>query len=96
VETLRHEATGPVVVWAIDAPARLRWQRIRSRGRPGDDLTWEEFVAQEQREQGSDPSTFHIARTMARADTTIQNDGTLDDLYRTVENLLSEAKKKKR
>jgi dephospho-CoA kinase len=68
------------VLLSIDAPIALRFERSRLRGRLGDGATLEEFSAKEARENAATESGQQIRRTMALADRTISNDGTLQDL----------------
>lgn len=68
------------VLLSIDAPVALRFERSRLRGRLGDGATLEEFGAKEARENAATESGQQIRRTMALADRTILNDGTLADL----------------
>ena len=78
VEVLRR-APGFVLL-AIDAPIAIRFERSRRRARLGDGETLEEFRAKEARENARSETGQQILRTMALADRTILNDGTLDEL----------------
>ncbi len=67
---------------AVHAPAEVRFQRMRARGRPGDPRTWEAFLAAEQAEtERTDPTAQQIAACEQMADITIQNDATIADLH---------------
>ena len=68
------------VLFAIDAPTEMRFERSRRRGRLGDGATIEEFSAKEARENAATETGQQIRRTMELADRTIANDGTLEDL----------------
>jgi dephospho-CoA kinase len=68
------------VLLGIDAPIALRFERSRQRARLGDGATLEEFAAKEARENAATESGQQILKTMALADRTVVNDGTLADL----------------
>jgi dephospho-CoA kinase len=75
---------------AIDADRRTRFERILKRGIPETDrLTFEEFVAQEDREMtATDPNKQNLRRCIELADIRIENNGTVEDLYAKVEQTL--------
>ncbi|HEX3568590.1 MAG TPA: AAA family ATPase [Candidatus Saccharimonadales bacterium] len=102
VSSLRHPAEADRVhdaggeVWWIDADPEVRYDRIRSanRGRPlEDDKTFEEFLAEEQREmhRTGDEATLNTAAVKERADRILYNNGnSLDGLKTLVaENLIT-------
>ncbi len=75
---------------AIDANREKRYERINGRGSALDQVSFEEFCEQEEREMHSDdPNKQNIAKVMEMADVVIHNDGTLDDLHREVEKILA-------
>ena len=73
---------GDVVVVAVHASPRTRFERIRRRNRPGDPKTWEEFVARDMTELG-----FGIGNVIALADYMIVNED------KAMDEVLEEAKK---
>ena len=88
VETLR--ARGGILL-AIDADIKKRYARITGRGSASDKVTLEEFQAQEVLEMNDpDPNGMQKAKVMAAADHTIQNDGTLPELYRQLRDFLEQ------
>jgi|GEM_PF-435154 len=66
------------IIVAIDAPRKLRYQWIRLRNRPGDNVSYETFVAQEEAERNS--ATHQVDALMAAANVRVQNTGTLEQL----------------
>lgn len=66
------------IIVAVDAPRELRYQWVRQRNRPGDDISFETFVAQEEAER--DSPTHQVDLLMAAAAVRVQNDGTLEQL----------------
>jgi dephospho-CoA kinase len=73
---------------AIDAPAELRFERVKDRGRNESADSLEEFLAKEAEEMGTDESRQQILACMDMADHTIINDGTLDELRKKLEKVL--------
>lgn len=67
----------------IHAPANFRYQRILKRKRKDDTLTFEEFERRERRELG-----WGLNKVIEKADYTIINDGSLEDLKRKIEKLV--------
>ena len=79
------------VLLCVEAPAAMRFERLRSRGRIGDVDTIEAFTAQEERELSSaDPTTQQLLATEAKADHILLNDGSMEGLEEKVRALLSE------
>lgn len=75
-------------LWLIDAPADMRFNRLRSRNRQGDPSTREEFNALEQRENSSDPTQQQLSAVASLADKKIVNQTSLADLFQKVDDLL--------
>ncbi len=74
---------------AFDAPLERRYAWTKSRGRIDDAMTEAEFAAQEGREISSDdPNHQNITAVIAMASYDIANDGTLDELFAKVDEVL--------
>lgn len=75
---------------SVDAPRKIRYERLRARGRDGDgQLTYDEFVAQEKLElQHPDPNHQQLTKVMQLAEATIVNDDTFEALQARVDDLL--------
>jgi dephospho-CoA kinase len=73
---------------ALDAPPARRFERAAKRGRNESAPDLAAFLRKEAEENGADPGAQQIGRCMALADATVINDGTLDDLYRKLEDLI--------
>jgi dephospho-CoA kinase len=76
------------VLLAVDAPAAVRFERVRRRGRNESAATLEEFVAKEREEMAANPEAQQLDRCLSLADITIWNGGTLDELHRRLEEVL--------
>jgi dephospho-CoA kinase len=87
VEALR--AKGNFILFAIDADQRVRYERAYSRASETDHIDFETFVENEHREmQSDDPNKQNLSACMARADYRIENNGTLEDIYKKVDEAL--------
>lgn len=73
---------------AINADQKTRWERMVKRGENADDATktFEQFQIDEQQE-----AEQHIAEVATTAQFSIDNNGTLDDLHRQIEDILKQA-----
>ena len=75
---------------SVDAKPEIRFERLKKRARSGDSVTWDNFLAQEALEESSeDPNNQQLFLTMKKADFSIDNSGTLEDLERNIDNLLN-------
>lgn len=83
---IEHLATLPhFVLIAIDADARTRYERITKRSENPDDQTktWETFLTESQKEPEQ-----KIRDVMSQAAHTINNNGSLDNLYAQIDTLM--------
>ena len=95
VDSIRHPEEIRVlkahdVTWVIgvDADPKLRFERMRSRNRFGDAITFETFVDQERREDQNQPNAQQLGACLAMADGVIRNDGDLKTLHHEVDRWL--------
>ena len=69
----------------LDAPRRLRYERVVARGGNRVPVSYQEFVEQEQRElQSPDPSCQQLLATWQEADRELDNSGTIDEFREAV------------
>jgi dephospho-CoA kinase len=91
VEALRAQAESFTLVW-VDAPLRLRFERLRSRGRPGDPRDTGELASFEARERGGSDELGGAGQQLeaveALADHRLSNDGDLGALHRQLQHLM--------
>ncbi len=78
------------VVIGVTADPNIRFDRISKRGSVKDNVSKEKFIAQQEREEkGSNNSNeSNIFDTLRQADYIIENNGTLEDLYTQIEEIL--------
>ena len=76
-------------LFAIDADPMVRYKRITLRASETDHVSYETFIANEQREMTSDdPNKQNLKYCIDEADFRFDNGGTLDELHRQVEQVL--------
>ena len=79
---------------AVDADRRVRYERIAKRGGVKDNVTFEEFSAQEDREMAqTEAHDMNIAGVIKMATHTLRNDGTVETLRSQVDKVLEELRK---
>ena len=88
VEALRKKDN--FVLFAVDAEPKLRYARISERKSATDNVTFEEFIANEQREmQSTDPNKQNLQKVIALADFVFNNETNKENLYKQVEIVIT-------
>lgn len=76
-------------LWSVDAPPKTRYERVLARGSATDQINWEKFLIDDEREmRNSDPTRGNIAACMALADVALDNSGSREALYRQIDAAL--------
>ena len=74
---------------AVQADEAVRFERSRLRGREGAAQTREQFIAEERKELNpSDPVAQQLIKTQSLADIVIDNNGTVEQLHRRLDEIL--------
>ncbi len=73
----------------VDAPARVRFARSLARCRPGDPVTFEEFLERERQENSSDPDAQQLAATLGLANRVVTNGGSVEALRAEIDRVLA-------
>jgi dephospho-CoA kinase len=77
-------------LFAVDADQKTRYERIKSRGSEKDNVTFEEFKLQEEKEkQSSDPNAQNLSKCVLMADYKFDNNGTIKELYDQVKKTIN-------
>jgi dephospho-CoA kinase len=93
VYSLREK--GGFCLLAIDADSKIRYERIRQRQSETDNISFQTFMDNEQREMNStDPNAQNIEKCMDLADFKLWNNGTLEQLNRQIGEILGEIRGK--
>ena len=79
----------------IQAPQKLRFERLRQRGREKDPPTFEEFLALEAKEaESSELNHQQLNQTISLADVILENGGPLKEFHEKVKRLLIDLSRK--
>ena len=93
VEALRSK--GDFVLLAVDADIEKRYMRIVRRGSATDYISFDQFILQEEREKESnDPNKPNLKKCMEISDFLFNNDGSKEELYSHVEEVLDKFEKR--
>lgn len=86
---------GRFCLFAVDADAKSRYQRIVARGSATDHIDFLTFQANEAREMNTDdPNKQNLKKCIEMADYCFNNDGTVESLHRKVADVLQKIKSK--
>ena len=90
VDFLRQQFGEDFKLIAIDAPQQIRFERVVKRNRDIDPKKWEEFVSIDECDQGKDQPEYgqQVRKCIEMADVIIQNDGSLEDLQKKIEDVI--------
>lgn len=102
IESIRTEgevnalkAKGNFHLFAIDADPKIRYPRAVDRKSETDTISFETFVANEQREwANTDPTKGNLKRCIELSDYTFSNDGSLNELFSQIDHALQELESK--
>lgn len=87
VDSLR--AKWDFYLFAIDADPSVRYERIRIRNNETDHVSYEKFLSDEQKEfANEDPTQGNIQRCMQLANFSFDNNGTLEDLHKQIDEAM--------
>lgn len=86
IERLRKEHD--FVLLAIDAPIKLRYERLKKRKRSGDNISLQDFKKYEEMEKKGSKNAQQLEKCMKLSDHTIINDSTLEEFHRKIDMIL--------
>lgn len=93
-EVTSLQEKGKFYLFAVDADPKIRYERIQQRKSETDHVTYETFIANEEREMTSDdPNKQNLKKCIDMADFVFENDGSLQSLYKQVEDVLIQIEK---
>ncbi len=89
IESLRKQKG--FVLLAVDADLKTRYSRIALRKSETDNISFETFKSNEEREMHSDdPNKQNLAECIRQSDHVINNNGTIEDLHKLIEGVMGE------
>ena len=77
-----------ILIYVYVTDDRVRYERIHQRGSARDQISYTDFLQQDQVSE----ELFHIREAISQADYSVSNDGTLEDLHRQIDKLVEEKK----
>lgn len=88
-EIISLKEKGEFILFAVDADPEIRYERIKKRASETDNISFETFVENEQREMNSDdPNHQNLKKCIEMADVCFINNNDIEDLYNQVEDYL--------
>lgn len=98
IESIRTEgeinalrSKGNFCLFAIDADPEIRYPRAIQRGSETDSISFETFIANEEREwANTDPTKGNLRRCIELSDYQFINDGSLEDLFTQIDKALED------
>lgn len=83
------KSKGNFTLFSVDADRKIRYERIVLRGSETDRISFDIFAANEERElTATDPNKQNLTACMQLADVHFTNNGTFDDLYRQLNQVI--------
>lgn len=94
VEALQQK--GHFYLFAVDADPKIRYERILKRGSETDQISFDTFRANEEREMNSeDPNKQNLKACIEMADFVFRNDASIAELHQNVSSTLQQIKMNK-
>lgn len=93
VEYLRKVFGKNFVLITVEAPLETRYKWAIERKRVGDEISFEQFKAEEDAERNGDEYAHQVDILIKMADRVIINNDTVDEMLKKVDNLVSELDK---
>jgi dephospho-CoA kinase len=88
ISSLRSK--GNFTLFAVDASPEIRYQRIKLRQSETDQISFQTFLENEEREMNtSDPNKQNLRKCIEEADFILKNDGTKEELIQQLEEILN-------
>lgn len=81
------------IILGVDADLNVRYARISKRGSEKDNVSFEKFVEQSKREDEGGSPGHNIREVINAADYVLQNNGTLEELHKQIDDVLEKITK---
>lgn len=89
IESLKQK--GAFYLLAVDAPSKVRYERITERKSETDQISYETFLANEAREMNAtDPNKQNLRACIDQADFVLNNEGSMEELNRQVDAIIKD------
>ncbi|MBI3638667.1 AAA family ATPase [Candidatus Wolfebacteria bacterium] len=87
VKIFRERLGSDFKLIAVQAPLELRYERAKKRGRIDDDITIQNFKAEEDKERANDSGSHEVDLVIEMADFKIINDGSKEELFKALDKI---------
>ncbi len=81
------------ILIGIEAPVELRYKRIVERKRIGENISLEQFIEIEEKENSNDEKKQQLNKCLELADKIIENIGGIEELYQKIDIILKDYQK---
>ncbi len=88
VEVFKEKFGDQYKIIAVEAPIETRYKWASDRKRIGDNISFEEFKKEEDNEKANNTGSHEVDKVIGMADIKLINDGTLEDLYGKIDEVL--------
>lgn len=85
VDMIKSQPNSYVVF--VDADAKIRFERLKARGRAGDSETLEEFIELEQKQSDGKSGAMNLNECKRKSDFVLENNGTKEEFLERIEDL---------
>ncbi len=83
------QSKGGFHLFAVDAEPKIRYDRITGRGSETDQVSFTEFIQNEEREMHSeDPNKQNLSKCISMADHVFHNNGTIEELNNKIKEVI--------
>jgi dephospho-CoA kinase len=72
----------------VDSPIEHRYELAKARGRVGDDISFERFKEEEEKERRASDGSHEVDKVIASADKTVKNHQGLEELFKQIDEIL--------
>lgn len=93
LEALKTVLGGSFTLIAVETPLAVRYERARLRRREGDEISFEQFKLEDERERAAQSGSHEVDLVIKAANTILANDGTMEDLFRKVDEFIKRSGK---
>lgn len=78
---------------SVDVPEKIRYERALNRAKVGEKIiSFDDFIAKETAERGGQNNSQAVDQVINMADISIENSGTVDDLYQKIDKIIEKIK----
>lgn len=73
---------------SVESPIEIRYSRAKERGRIGDSVSFEKFKEEQDYERKTNSGSFSVDEVIDTSDFKVLNEGSLEELYKKIDNII--------